>query len=198
MRPTMKPEANDQSYFGMAFTAGHGDPDSCAGAGRTTVVALSPIFAEPTVYGAHAQLLHAAVDVGSVGQLSCRASWARHRWDSGARHPWLLPRQWGQASRNGSNQGTHHSRGRPRDPGLREGAQYRHGVVPPPRHALRLSHKRSWASAEHAGSARSRTRMALSKGCFRRQSFRDTGFLREPRSQAGSPIGQSSHFRHLS
>jgi hypothetical protein len=26
---------------------------------------------------------------------------------------------------------------------------------PPPRHALRLSHKRSWASAEHAGSARS-------------------------------------------
>jgi hypothetical protein len=54
MRPTMKPEANDQSYFGMAFPAGHGDPDSCAGAGRTTVVALSPIFAEPTVYGAHA------------------------------------------------------------------------------------------------------------------------------------------------
>src|ERR1700730_12521938 len=91
MRPTMKPEANDQSYFGMAFTAGHGDPDSCAGAGRTTVVALSPIFAEPTVYGAHAQLLHAAVDVGSVGQLSCRASWARHRWDSGARHPGFSP-----------------------------------------------------------------------------------------------------------
>lgn len=31
------------------------------------VVPFTPIFAEPTVYGAHAQLLHAAIDVGLAG-----------------------------------------------------------------------------------------------------------------------------------